>query len=97
MSKKPEEPGGTPPGFINIEVSSQELAQIRGLGDFDLTMLLSEIHDHGWPVAQRTLPLMAKAHGGSDAERAALFEQLGSVVHAAGLPVLEPRPPKRRN
>lgn len=41
----------------NQEISSTELQAIRLLGDFDLTMILSEIHDHGWPVARRTLQM----------------------------------------
>lgn len=32
----------------NIEITTEELGRIRQLGDFDLTMLLSEIHHLGW-------------------------------------------------
>jgi hypothetical protein len=42
----------------NQKVSTQELAKIRQLADFDLIMLISEIHDHGWGVARRTLAMM---------------------------------------
>jgi len=42
----------------NQEVTKQELAKIRSLDDFDLIMLISEIHDHGWTVARRTLAIM---------------------------------------
>ena len=42
----------------NQKVSATELAKIRKLQDFDLIMLISEIHDHGWKVAQETLRLM---------------------------------------
>lgn len=57
--------GGTTP---NQELAPEELRKIRALEDFDLTMLVSEIHDHGWPVARRTLALMPEkggAHGAS--------------------------------
>lgn len=46
----------------NQRISSQELATIRSLDDFDLTMLISEIHDHGWPVADRLLPTIVAAN-----------------------------------
>lgn len=36
-------------GTDNQEVTDDELAKIRRLADFDLIMLISEIHDHGWP------------------------------------------------
>jgi hypothetical protein len=39
----------------NQNISPAELAAIRVLDDFDLKMLLSEIHDHGWPAARRLL------------------------------------------
>ena len=42
----------------NQRISGDELRAIRGLSDFDLTMLISEIHDHGWPAAQRLLPMI---------------------------------------
>ena len=31
----------------------EELAKIRCLDDFDLTVLISEVHDHGWPTRAR--------------------------------------------
>lgn len=33
---------------FNIEITGEELSAVRKLNDFDLTMLLSEIHDNGW-------------------------------------------------
>jgi len=39
----------------NIDITKKELRDIRNLPDFDLTMILSEIHDHGWPLARKTL------------------------------------------
>jgi hypothetical protein len=45
----------------NQKITTKELAAIRALDDFDLIMLLSEIHDHGWPVASHTLQLILKA------------------------------------
>jgi hypothetical protein len=41
----------------NQKISPEQLAKIRVLDDFDLTMVLSEIHDNGWPVAAGTLEL----------------------------------------
>lgn len=45
----------------NIRITSGEMKFIRSLGDFDLKMLLSEIHDHGWPTARKLLPLIAQS------------------------------------
>jgi hypothetical protein len=45
----------------NQKVETDELAKIRGLDDFDLIMLISEIHDHGWPQARATLAIMPPA------------------------------------
>jgi len=42
----------------NQNVSAKEMKKIRNLADFDLVMLISEIHDHGWLVARQTLKLM---------------------------------------
>lgn len=39
----------------NIEATTEELAYIRSLPDFDLIMILSEINDHGWAIARKTL------------------------------------------
>ncbi len=33
----------------NQKITAVELSQIRSLDDFDLKMLISEIHDYGWP------------------------------------------------
>jgi hypothetical protein len=52
----PQQPGALPGNQL---VGKRELAQVRELDDFDLTMLISEIHDHGWQVASHTLSLMA--------------------------------------
>jgi hypothetical protein len=42
----------------NQHVTAAQLAKIRKLDDFDLIMLISEIHDHGWTVASATLDMM---------------------------------------
>jgi hypothetical protein len=42
----------------NRDVTPEQLAKIRTLDDFDLIMLISEIHDNGWQVAERTLSMM---------------------------------------
>jgi hypothetical protein len=46
------------PDCNNQEVSNAQLKKIRCLADFDLIMLISEIHDFGWPVAATTLAMM---------------------------------------
>lgn len=46
----------------NQKITRDELRQIRLLEDFDLTMLISEIHDHGWPQAKRLLPMIMHAN-----------------------------------
>jgi hypothetical protein len=45
----------------NLEIDPRDLRFIRQLPDFDLIMLLSDIHDHGWSVAYTTLCLMRDA------------------------------------
>ena len=45
----------------NLEISKLQLKAIRALKDFDLIMLISEVHDHGWDVAEKTLAMMPKA------------------------------------
>jgi hypothetical protein len=45
----------------NLPIPSEDLAFIRSLGDFDLLMLLSEINDHGWVVAKRTLEMIRES------------------------------------
>lgn len=50
----------------NIDITKDEMTQIRHLGDFDLKMLLSEIHDHGWPMAQKLLPMMIEPENKKD-------------------------------
>jgi hypothetical protein len=42
----------------NISITAAELALIRRLTAFELTMLLSEINDHGWTVARTTLAII---------------------------------------
>jgi hypothetical protein len=53
----------------NISITKQELERIRALGDFDLEMLLSEIHDFGWVNGKHPtiggkalLPMIWEAH-----------------------------------
>jgi hypothetical protein len=45
----------------NIEITKAEIDFIKGLEPFDLKMLLSEIHDHGWPMARKLIVIMAYA------------------------------------
>lgn len=45
----------------NIEITTKEIAQIRELDDFDLTMFLSELEDHGWLYARKLLVLIVEA------------------------------------
>jgi hypothetical protein len=45
----------------SIEISPSEIVQIKSLPDFDLTMFLSELHDHGWPMARKLLPMIIAA------------------------------------
>jgi hypothetical protein len=42
-------------------IGRSELDFIRSLGDFDLRMFLSELHDHGWQQARKLLPLIREA------------------------------------
>jgi len=44
----------------NITFAKGDLDFVRNLKDFDLTMLLSEINDHGWDKAKVLLPLIRK-------------------------------------
>jgi hypothetical protein len=46
----------------NIEITKEELSFIRSLKNFDLTMLLSEIHDSGWPTARELLPTLKEVY-----------------------------------
>jgi hypothetical protein len=45
----------------NIHILSSEISFIKKLPDYDFRMLLSEIHDHGWPMGRKLLPLMKDA------------------------------------
>ena len=47
----------------NQEIDDHELEQIRKLEDFDLIMLISEIHEMGWLIARETLCLMPGGKG----------------------------------
>lgn len=47
----------------NIKITADELAFILSLDHFDLKMVLSEINDHGWPVARKLLPLISATLG----------------------------------
>lgn len=58
---KKNESTDTPSYPKNLKISKNDLQFIRTLEDFDLTMLISEIHDNGWNVAQRTLSIMRGA------------------------------------
>ena len=49
-------PNGRPGS--NQNVTQAEMVKIRSLADFDLVMLISEIHDHGWVTARQTLKWM---------------------------------------
>ena len=49
----------------NIDITKEELAFIRSLEDFDLTMLLSEINDHGWSQGRRLIVDMKSAGVGA--------------------------------
>lgn len=46
----------------NQEITQEELTQIRAMTDFDLTMLISEIHDHGWTEARALIPMITEAN-----------------------------------
>jgi hypothetical protein len=39
----------------NLEIDDETLAFIKSLDNWDLIMLLSEINDHGWDMAERML------------------------------------------
>jgi hypothetical protein len=45
----------------NQKLTHEQCEFIRSLEDFDLTMIVSEIHDHGWPIASKTLEFMKEA------------------------------------
>ena len=55
-------------GNVNQKISSQDLGFIRSLPDFDLVMFISDVHDHGWPMAKKTLELMRQAFASRDHE-----------------------------
>ena len=42
----------------NQKITKADLNFIRSLEDFDLKMLLSEIHDNGWSSAKKLMPLI---------------------------------------
>jgi len=45
----------------NQEVTPQEIKAIRAITDFDIVMLISEIHEFGWPDARELLRMMPVA------------------------------------
>jgi len=45
----------------NIDITPEEIRQIRGLPDFDFIMILSELHDFGWPMTRKTLAKAVEA------------------------------------
>lgn len=47
----------------NREIRRDELDKIRALDDFDLIMLISEVHDLGWDQARRLLKLIPPGAG----------------------------------
>ena len=53
----------------NQQITQTELAIIRQLDDFDLTMLLSEINDHGWQEGRKLLQMIWKARNRHQSER----------------------------
>lgn len=53
----------------NIQLSKEDAKFIRSLKDFDLTMFLSEINEHGWENAERLIPMMRDALDGSSAAK----------------------------
>jgi hypothetical protein len=54
---------------INQSIPKADLDFVRSLGDFDLTMLLSEIHDHGWPSARDLIPAIRQSIAEAGPER----------------------------
>ena len=44
----------------NCDVSDEEIEHIRSLENFDLIMLISEIHEHGWDIARGTLSVVPR-------------------------------------
>jgi hypothetical protein len=54
------------PQVHDEDIADSELRIIRTLSDFDLRMLISEIHDHGWQQARKLLPMMVKTQDESD-------------------------------
>jgi hypothetical protein len=56
----------------NIKITKEELSFIRSLKDFDLTMVLSEIHDHGWPMARKLLPDIMACQGNTSNRSSAI-------------------------
>jgi hypothetical protein len=52
----------------NQRITEEEMRAVRTMSDFDLRMLISEIHDHGWPIARKLIPLILESerlHGKS--------------------------------
>lgn len=38
-----------------LRITAMQLALLRALPDFDLRVIIAEIHENGWPVAVQTL------------------------------------------
>lgn len=51
------------------KVTAEDCARIQSLGRFDMEMLVSEIHDHGWPHARL---LLAEIAAEADARSASI-------------------------
>jgi len=65
----------------NQKVTKEELAKIRRLSDFDLVMLISDIHDHDWPTARTTLAMMPDGPNAPDVE---MWETLSKATQPGG-------------
>lgn len=46
----------------NQKITPDEMTAIRTMSEFDLTMLISEIHDHGWPEGRKLIPMILEAN-----------------------------------
>jgi hypothetical protein len=57
------------------EVTELECKAIRQLEDFDLTMFVSEIHDHGWALGRCLLRIIPKTKN--------LFSDIDEIHHTA--------------
>lgn len=46
---------------IERQITDEELLAVRTMSDFDLRMLISEIHDHGWEQGRAIIKLILDA------------------------------------